>query len=67
MVDPLWHETLPDEFFNWYESIKAKSTDIISLTIRVKRANISIDYLDLNGKPKRTRFYIDPARRLTTN
>lgn len=59
MPHPLWHEELPDKFWTWYESIKAQSAEIVSLTIRVKRRQISMDYLDLYGKPRRAKFYIN--------
>ncbi|CAL8474482.1 protein of unknown function [Caballeronia sp. S22] len=58
----MFYESLPDDFWIWYESVRAKSSDIISLTNRVKRRQISIDYLDPVGTPRRDKFFVDPAR-----
>jgi len=58
MLEPVWYEALPDNFWYWYEQVKADASEIISLTIRVKRGQISLDYLDIYGKPKRAKLIL---------
>jgi hypothetical protein len=67
MTEPVWYEDLPEEFWTWYESIKMLSTEIVSLTIRVKRSQVSLDYLDIYGKPKRAKFLIDRSKYAESN
>jgi hypothetical protein len=58
MIDPYWYEALPDEVFTWLDTIKAQATDIVSITIHVKKAKIRCHYMDPDNKQRQAVFNI---------